>query len=375
MNFNNTIEYLKRKITKIPTKLSQLENDVGYITSGGTQGKVDADSVMFDDGENFQEKYDQGELTGPQGLQGPKGDQGEPGPQGAQGSKGDPGEPFRISKIYSGVDEMNAGYTTDDVPIGGFVMIDTGSVEDEDTGKLFCKGDTAYQFIVDLSGTTGIQGPQGEKGEQGVQGPQGERGPQGIQGPQGPQGPKGDTGETGPQGEPGLQGAPGPQGEKGEKGDQGLQGPAGTTPIVSATAAVDGNVGIPEVTVTQKGSSSSPIFAFSFKNLKGQQGVKGDVGPQGEQGPIGQTGPTGATPVISVTASVDANVGVPSVDVTKSGTSERPNFAFDFKNLKGSSGTMDSALSKTSTNGVQNRVITAKFEELEDKLKTCIFFK
>lgn len=324
MNFNNTIEYLKRKIAKIPTKLSQLENDVGYITSGGTQGKVDADTVVFDDGENFQEKYDQGELTGPQGLQGPKGDQGEPGPQGAQGSKGDPGEPFRISKIYSGVDEMNAGYATDDVPIGGFVMIDTGSVEDEDTGKLFCKGDTAYQFIVDLSGTTGIQGPQGEKGE---------------------------------------------------KGDQGLQGPAGTTPVVSATATVDDNVGIPKVTVTQEGSSSSPIFAFSFKNLKGQQGVKGDVGPQGEQGPIGQTGPTGATPVISVTASVDANIGVPSVDVTKSGTSERPNFAFDFKNLKGSSGTMDSALSKTSTNGVQNRVITTKFEELEDKLKTCIFFK
>lgn len=80
-------------------------------------------------------------------------------------------------------------------------------------------------------------------------------------------------------------------------------------------------------------------------------------------------------PLISVTASVDANIGVPSVDVTKTGTSERPNFAFNFKNLKGSSGTMDSALSETSTNGVQNRVITAKFEELEDKLKTCIFFK
>ena len=229
--------------------------------------------------------------------------------------------------------------------------------------------------VIGPQGPKGDKGAQGERGPQGVQGPQGERGPQGIQGPQGPQGPKGDTGETGPQGEPGLQGAPGPQGEKGEKGDQGLQGPAGTTPIVSATAAVDGNVGIPEVTVTQKGSSSSPIFAFSFKNLKGQQGVKGDVGPQGEQGPIGQTGPTGATPVISVTASVDANIGVPSVDVTKTGTSERPNFAFNFKNLKGSSGTMDSALSETSTNGVQNRVITAKFEELEDKLKTCIFFK
>ncbi len=51
-------------------------------------------------------------------------------------------------------------------------MIDTGSVNDVDTGKLYCKSSSAYTYIVDLSGAQGIQGPKGDKGDQGIQGPQ-----------------------------------------------------------------------------------------------------------------------------------------------------------------------------------------------------------
>lgn len=138
---------------------------------------------------------DLGKVVGPAGPQGPQGPQGI---QGIKGEKGDPGEPFTIAKIYESVAAMNAGYATDGIAIGKFVMIDTGNIEDPETGRLYCKGDTAYQFIVDLSGATGIQGPKGDKGEQGVQGPQG------IQGPQGEKGDKGDTGAQGPQGERGL---------------------------------------------------------------------------------------------------------------------------------------------------------------------------
>ena len=70
MNLPNTIEYLKRKIKKIPTKVSELENDAGYITDAGAGSNVDADNVYFDDGQNFQQKYDNGELTGPAGKDG-----------------------------------------------------------------------------------------------------------------------------------------------------------------------------------------------------------------------------------------------------------------------------------------------------------------
>ena len=145
---------------------------------------------------------DLGKVIGPQG---PQGAQGPQGPQGKQGLKGDPGEPFKIAKIYKSVSAMNAGYSTDGVSVGSFVMIDTGSVNDVDTGKLYCKNSSAYTYIVDLSGAQGIQGPKGDKGDQGPQGPQG------IQGV------KGDKGDTG---------AAGPQGPKGERG---VQGPAGST--------------------------------------------------------------------------------------------------------------------------------------------------
>lgn len=70
----------------------------------------------------------------------------------------------------------------------------------------------------------------------------------------------------------------------------------------------------------------------------GSQGQKGDTGATGAQGPKGETGATGATPNISISASVDANVGTPSVTVTKGGTTAAPTFSFAFKNVKGATG-------------------------------------
>ena len=50
------------------------------------------------------------------------------------------------------------------------------------------------------------------------------------------------------------------------------------------------------------------------------------------------TGDTGATPEITVTASVDDNVGTPEVTVTQTGTPEHPDIDFAFKNMKGKTG-------------------------------------
>lgn len=87
-----------------------------------------------------------------------------------KGDKGDKGDPFTIAKTYPSIDAMNAGFASDGVPNGGFVMIDTGSVEDPDNAKLYVKGTTAYTYITDLSGATGLKGDPGVPGTAGANG-------------------------------------------------------------------------------------------------------------------------------------------------------------------------------------------------------------
>lgn len=69
-------------------------------------------------------------------------------------------------------------------------------------------------------------------------------------------------------------------------------------------------------------------------------GVKalGEDGATGPEGPEGPEGPTGATPNITMSATVDANTGTPSVNVSESGTAENPTFTLEFHNLKGEPG-------------------------------------
>lgn len=104
------------------------------------------------------------------GIKGDQGDKGETGEQGVKGEKGDKGDPFSIAKIFTSVAEMNAGFATDGVAEGSFVLISTTDVNDPDNSKLYVKGTEAYTFITDLSGATGIAGPQGEQGIQGETG-------------------------------------------------------------------------------------------------------------------------------------------------------------------------------------------------------------
>ena len=235
-------------------------------------------------------------------LTGPKGDKGDTGATGAQGPQGEKGDPFQFAKVYSSVEEMNAGYASDGVPIGGIVIITTDSVDDPDNSKMFVKKEDAYSYLNDLSGAQGIQGPQGPQGIQGIQGETGPEGPQGIQGIQGPKGDKGDKGDTGPQGEQGVQGEQGPigpqgetgpQGEQGERGEQGPKGDQGV-PGVSPTVEWQGTtLVVTDVNGQHSQNLQGPKGDQGIQGEKGQKGDQGEQGPQGIQGIQGPQGPQG----------------------------------------------------------------------------------
>lgn len=138
---------------------------------------------------------------------------------------------------------------------------------------------------------------------------------------------------------------------KGDKGDNGV------TPDITATASVDQTTGNATVTVTKTGAETNPAFNFSFTGLKGERGEPGQPGENGEpgtpggKGEPGTPGADGVTPDITVVATVDETTGTPAVDVTKSGTVEKPVFDFAFSGLKGEGGSGGTWKRKNDTPG------------------------
>lgn len=80
-------------------------------------------------------------------------------PKGDRGLKGDPGKDFHIAYTFTSVAQMQA-YTQ--AELFDYAMIDTGSVQDPETGRLYCwESDSTWHYIGDLSGAQGIKGETG----------------------------------------------------------------------------------------------------------------------------------------------------------------------------------------------------------------------
>lgn len=220
-------------------------------------------TITFSDGDS----ENVGNIIGPQGVPGPKGDKGDVGPQGPQGPQGEKGDP----------------------------------------------------------GPQGVKGDPGEKGEQGIQGLKGDTGPKGEQGPVGPKGEQGDTGARGITFTPvvdskgniswsndgglenpqtvnitGPQGDTGTKGEKGEVGDAGPKGDKGTTFVPSVDA--DGNI---------SWSNTDGIANPETVNIKGPKGDKGSDAtvPIATIETLGKVKPDGKTTFIDEDGTLHAKGG------------------------------------------------------------------
>lgn len=71
------------------------------------------------------------------------------------------GKDFRIKKTYTSIAEMESDFSNTEIETYDFAMIDTGSVDDEDTGKLYYKNTDAWTYVGDLSGAQGVKGETG----------------------------------------------------------------------------------------------------------------------------------------------------------------------------------------------------------------------
>ena len=271
--------------------------------------------------------------TGPQGPTGPQGNAGPVGPQGPKGKQGEQGiqgirglGTFRTNTSLTTSSSAVAYSSLASPPADGKLQI--GDMILDPNGLIFAVLTATSSGNIAIGYCRNIKGPKGDTGAKG------ETGATGATGPVGPQGPKGATGAQGPQG---IQGEMGPKGPTGPTAIANINAKGtynGSTKYVrNDLVNYNGNAYVC-IAATSTGVLPTNTANWQLFVSQGAKGDKGDTGATGAQGPTGAAAGFG-TP----TASIDANVGTPSVTVTASGSNTAKVFNFAFKNLKGQPGT------------------------------------
>lgn len=169
-----------------------------------------ADDISFTDGETFQQKFNNGELKGQDGVSGTNGITPHIGDNGNWFiGETDTNKPSQGTNGLNGNDGV--GITKSEVNTSGELVITYSNGDSTNLGKIVGKdgldgtngqnGLSAYEiaknggfigteeeWLKSLKGADGAKGEQGEKGEQGIQGIQGEKGQNGKDGTNGTNG-------------------------------------------------------------------------------------------------------------------------------------------------------------------------------------------
>ena len=299
---------------------------------------------------------------GPQGLQGAQGLRGE------KGEKGDQGTGVTIKGKYDSLSALMAAHPTGkdgDAYMVGVNLYAWSGTEWIDCGNIQgAKGERGEQ------GPQGLQGAKGEKGEKGEKGDAFTyndfteeqlarlKGAKGDKGDVGPQGLRGEKGEQGVKGEQGLKGDTGPKGETGEQGLQGIAGSAATIRIGSVYTGEPGT----NASVTNSGTSTNAILNFTIP--RGNPGSGGGTSIDVDA----ELSDSSLNPVQNkvIKEALDNKLGKTdtAIRATKDGAG---NIIVDTyaKKTDITNITVDSSLSSTSTNPVQNKVI---YSALADKM-------